>query len=87
MPVMFFSADPFDLNHNLGAGLSRKSKSSVNNFSYKVKILFCILFYILVWYLNNDFILGFFFFHSDKFYNEGFYQWEKGIWYPYKNIS
>lgn len=37
----------------------------------------------------DDVILLFFFFSfpSDKFYNEGFYQWQKGIWYPYKNIS
>lgn len=34
-----FCTDPFDLNHNLGAGLSRKSKSPVNKFGYKVKIL------------------------------------------------
>lgn len=58
---MLFSTDPFDLNHNLGAGLSRKSKSSVNNSSYKVKILSSILFYILVLYLNDYFGLGFFF--------------------------
>lgn len=85
---MFFSTDPFDLNHNLGAGLSRKSKSSVNNFIYKVKILSWILFYIHNLIFKSQFQFGgFFFFHSDKFYNEGFYQWQKGIWYPYKNIS
>ena len=30
--------DPFDLNHNLGAGISRKSKSNYWNLEFRLKI-------------------------------------------------
>lgn len=30
----FFVTDPFDLNHNLGAGLSRKSKMDIDFFFF-----------------------------------------------------
>lgn len=73
----FLHTDPFDLNHNLGAGLSRKSKlpgpQAFRKFAEGLDLFRQLIFFLL--------------FPSDKFYNEGFYQWQKGIWYPNKRIS
>lgn len=62
--------DPFDLNHNLGAGLSRKSRLE--------------FFTLLCLYLSfSCFLMRNVISHhdSDQLYHEGLYQWQNSVWH------
>lgn len=67
-------SDPFDLNHNLGAGLSRKSK-----------IVWC--FYICISLLLVPIVCVISHHDSDQLYHEGLHQRQNGVWHSTDDLS
>lgn len=83
--LSFLIPDPFDLNHNLGVGLSRRSMISVPLFEIYIFIRSVFYVCILMCYPISWFFC-FYHLNSDKLYHEGVHQWKKSVWHTHERF-